>query len=66
MGSRMLSEYLSSIGSRISEAEGGNFLTPQIAHTARRETVYREIGALIDAIRMFQRDEHRPCRRHGP
>ena len=31
-------------GSRISEAAGragGNFLTPQIAHTGRRETAYR-------------------------
>jgi hypothetical protein len=35
------------LGSRISEAvvrTGGNFLTPEIAHTARRETAYREIG----------------------
>jgi hypothetical protein len=31
---------------------GGNFLTPEIAHTARRETAYREIGALIDADRL--------------
>jgi len=30
----------------------GNFLTPEIAHTARRETAYREIGALIDAERL--------------
>jgi hypothetical protein len=39
------------LGSRISEAAGrggGNFLTPEIAHTARREAAYREIGALID------------------
>jgi hypothetical protein len=37
------------LGSRISEAAGragGNFLTPEIAHTARRETAYREIRAL--------------------
>ena len=39
------------LGSRISEAAGragGNFLTPEIAHTARREAAYREIGARID------------------
>jgi hypothetical protein len=43
------------LGSRISEAAGkggGNFLTPEIAHIARRETAYREIGALIDAERL--------------
>jgi len=43
------------LGSRISEAAGrggGNFLPPEIAHTARRETAYREIGALIDAERL--------------
>src|SRR3984893_8377095 len=43
------------LGSRISEASGkggGNFLTPEIAHTARRETAYREIGALICADRL--------------
>jgi hypothetical protein len=43
------------LGSRISEAagkEGGNFLTPEIAHIARRETAYREIGAMIDAERL--------------
>jgi hypothetical protein len=43
------------LGSRISEAAGkagGNFLTHEIAHTARRETAYREIGALIDAERL--------------
>jgi hypothetical protein len=43
------------LGSRISEAAGrtgGNFLAPEIAHTARRETAYREIGALIDAERL--------------
>ena len=46
------------LGSRISEAAGkagGNFLTPEIAHTARREAAYREIGALIDVERV--RDE---------
>jgi hypothetical protein len=43
------------LGSRISEAVGrvgGNFLTPEIAHIARRETAYREIGAMIDAERL--------------
>ncbi len=43
------------LGSRISRAAGkagGNFLTPEIAHTARREAAYREIGALIDAERL--------------
>jgi hypothetical protein len=40
------------LGSRISESAGrggGNFLTPEIAHTARREAAYREIGAFFDA-----------------
>ena len=43
------------LGSRIAEAAGrggGNFLTPEIAHTARREAAYREIGALIYADRL--------------
>ena len=43
------------LGSRISEAAGrtgGIFLSPEIAHTARREVAYREIGALIDAERL--------------
>jgi hypothetical protein len=43
------------LGSRISESAGragGNFLTPEIAYTARREAAYREIGALIDAERL--------------
>jgi hypothetical protein len=43
------------LGSRISRAAGkagGNFLTPEIARTARRETAYREIGALIDQERL--------------
>ena len=31
---------------------GGNFLMPEIAHTARREAAYREIGALIDQERL--------------
>ena len=43
------------LGSRINEAAGcasGNFLTAEIAHTARREAAYREIGALIDQERL--------------
>ena len=43
------------LGSRISEPAGrggGNFLTPEIAHIARRETAYRAISALIDAERL--------------
>ena len=43
------------LGSRISRAAGkagGNFLTPEIAHTARREAAYHEIGALIYAERL--------------
>ena len=43
------------LGSRISEAAGragGNFLTPEIAHTAWREAAYREVGALVDAERL--------------
>jgi hypothetical protein len=43
------------LGSRISEAAGragGNFLTPEIAHIARREAAYREVGAMIDAERL--------------
>src|ERR1700724_320129 len=43
------------LGSRIAEAAGkagGNFLTPEIARIARRETAYREIGALIDQERL--------------
>ena len=43
------------LGSRISEAAGkagGNPFTPEIAHTARREAAYREIGALIDVERL--------------
>ena len=43
------------LGSRISEAAGrggGNFVTPEIAHLARRGTAYREIGALIDEERL--------------
>ena len=36
---------------KLSEAAGkagANFLTPKIAHIARRETAYREIGGLTD------------------
>jgi hypothetical protein len=43
------------LGSRISQAAGrtgGNFLTAEIAHTARRETAYREIGAFFDTERL--------------
>ena len=43
------------LGSRITEAagrDGGNFLTAEIAHIARREVAYREIGALIDQERL--------------
>ena len=43
------------LGSRITEAAGsagGNFLTSEIAHIARREVAYREIGALIDQERL--------------
>jgi hypothetical protein len=53
------------LGSRIAEAAGrtgGNFLTPEIAHTARRETAYREIGALIDAERLRSRPKGRSRR----
>jgi hypothetical protein len=45
------------LGSRISDAAGrggGNFLTPEIAHIARRETAYREIGAMIDEARLVE------------
>jgi hypothetical protein len=43
------------LGSRITEAAGragGNFLTAEIAHIARREVAYREIGAMIDVDRL--------------
>jgi hypothetical protein len=43
------------LGSRISNAAGavgGNFLTAEIFHIARREVAYREIGALIDVERL--------------
>jgi hypothetical protein len=43
------------LGSRITACRtGGNFLTPEIARTARREAAYREIGALIDAERLAE------------
>ncbi len=44
------------LGSRIHEAharQGGNFLTPEIAKLAFRESVYREIGAMIDQDRLW-------------
>jgi hypothetical protein len=53
------------LGSRISEAAGkagGNFLTPEIAHAARREAAYREIGALIDAPSGSRQTSCRACR----
>lgn len=43
------------LGSRISDAAGragGNFLTAEIAHVARRESAYRELGAMIDESRL--------------
>jgi hypothetical protein len=43
------------LGSRLTDAAGragGNFLTAEIAHVARRETAYREIGAMIDESRL--------------
>ena len=44
------------LGSRISPAAaraGANFLSPDIAHVARREFIYREPGAFIDEDRLF-------------
>ena len=44
------------IGSLLSSAaahEGRNFLSPEIAHIVRHETVYRERGALIDQRRLY-------------
>ena len=44
------------LGSRITEAAGRageNFLDPEIAALAQRETCYREIGAMIDEERLF-------------
>ncbi|MBB5278511.1 hypothetical protein HNR26_004612 [Rhizobium rosettiformans] len=45
------------IGSRLTMSAGragANFLDPAIASLVRRELVYREIGALIDADRLFR------------
>lgn len=45
------------IGSRLTMSAGragANFLDPTIASMVRRELVYREIGALIDADRLFR------------
>lgn len=45
------------IGSRLTLSAGragANFLDPAIASLVRRELVYREIGALIDADRLFR------------
>src|SRR6476469_1028948 len=37
-----------------SAADGGrNFLSPQIAHVARREMAYQERGAIIDQRRLY-------------
>ena len=53
MSARTASAANSAAASRKRRAgAGGNFLTPEIAHTARREAAYREIGALIDAERL--------------
>src|SRR4051794_6506102 len=44
------------IGSLISNAaaeEGRNFLSPEVAHVVRRETIYQERGALIDKRRLY-------------
>ncbi|WP_234084309.1 hypothetical protein [Azonexus sp. R2A61] len=44
------------LGSRIdaeSAKQGGNFLTPDIAKLALRESVYREIGAVIEQERLW-------------
>lgn len=43
------------LGSRITGAAGklgANFLTPEIAHVARREVAYREVGAMVDQERL--------------
>jgi hypothetical protein len=45
------------IGSRLTMSAGragANFLDPAIASLVRRELIYREIGALIDADRLFR------------
>ena len=36
------------LGSEAAGKAGANFFTPKIAHIARRETAYREIGGLTD------------------
>lgn len=44
------------LGSRINTASaraGANFLSPEIANLARREVVYREVGAIIDQERLW-------------
>lgn len=44
------------LGSRInttSARAGANFLSPEIANLARREVVYREVGAIIDQERLW-------------
>ena len=44
------------IGSLISSAAaeaGRNFLSPEVAHVAHRETIYQERGALIDKRRLY-------------
>lgn len=43
------------LGSRTTDAagkEGANFLTPEIAHIARREVAYREVGAMVNHDRL--------------
>ena len=40
--------------------------TPEIAHIARRKVAYREIGVLIDSIRLPPRDAPRRARRRNP
>lgn len=43
------------LGSRITDVAGktgANFLTPEIAHVARREIAYREVGAMVDQDRL--------------
>ena len=54
------------LGSRIAEGAGrggGNFLTPEIAHTARREAAYREVKVDYDRSRLVSgRDRREPNR----
>lgn len=45
------------LGSRLSTAvarSGRNFITPDHARLARRESIYREVGALIDEERLWE------------